>query len=104
MSKIGVSLSLDVTKIDKARLKEVTKKDGSVAKYLNLTTFINPTEEDQYGNHGFIAQSQTKEEREAKVQRNYLGNGKVVWTNDIIKLAEKEEAVNTPAASNDLPF
>ena len=46
--------------------------------------------------------SQTKEEREAKVQRNYLGNGKVVWTNDIIKLAEKEEAVNTP--SNDLPF
>lgn len=59
MSKIGVSVSLDVTKIDKARLKEVTKKDGSVAKYLNLTTFINPTEEDQYGNHGFIAQSQT---------------------------------------------
>ena len=48
MSKIGVSVSLDVTRIDKARLKEVTKKDGSVAKYLNLTTFINPTEEDQY--------------------------------------------------------
>ena len=81
MSKIGVSVSLDVTKIDKARLKEVTKKDGSVAKYLNLTTFINPTEEDQYGNHGFIAQSQTKEEREAGKERPpILGNVKVIYT------------------------
>mgnify|MGYP003123957558 FL=1 len=81
MSKIGVSLSLDVTKIDKSRLKEVTKKDGSVAKYLNLTTFINPTEEDQYGNHGFIAQSQTKEERESGAERPpILGNVKVIYT------------------------
>jgi hypothetical protein len=81
MSKIGVSVSLDVTRIDKARLKEVTKKDGSVAKYLNLTTFINPTEEDQYGNHGFIAQSQTKEEREAGEERPpILGNVKVIYT------------------------
>lgn len=81
MSKIGVSLSLDVTKIDKSRLKEITKKDGSVAKYLNLTTFINPTEEDQYGNHGFIAQSQTKEERESGAERPpILGNVKVIYT------------------------
>ena len=27
MSKIGVSVSIDVTKIDKSRIKEVTKKD-----------------------------------------------------------------------------
>lgn len=80
MSKIGVSVSLDVTKIDKSRIKEVTKKDGSVAKYLNLTTFINPTEEDQYGNHGFIAQSQTKEERESGAERPpILGNVKVIY-------------------------
>ena len=69
MSKIGIAVSIDVTKLDKSRIKEVTKKDGSVAKYLNLTTFINPTEEDQYGNHGFIAQSQTKEERESGAER-----------------------------------
>ena len=80
MSKIGVSLSLDVTKIDKSRLKEVTKKDGSVAKYVNLTTFINPAEEDQYGNHGFISQSMTKEEREAGKERPpILGNCKVIF-------------------------
>ena len=48
--------------------------------------------------------SQTKEEREAKAQRNYLGNGKVVWTNDIIKLAEREEVNASAPVSNDLPF
>lgn len=81
MSKIGVSISIDVTKIDKSRINEVTKKDGSVAKYVNLTTFINPSEEDQYGNHGFIAQSQTKEERESGAERPpILGNCKVIYT------------------------
>jgi hypothetical protein len=81
VSKIGVSVSIDVTKIDKSRIKEVTKKDGSVAKYVNLTTFINPTEEDQYGNHGFIAQSQDKEERESGAERPpILGNVKVIYT------------------------
>ena len=81
MSKIGVSISIDVTKIDKSRINEVTKKDGSVAKYVNLTTFINPSEEDQYGNHGVIAQSQTKEERESGAERPpILGNCKVIYT------------------------
>jgi hypothetical protein len=80
VSKIGISVSIDVTKIDKSRIKEVTKKDGSVAKYVNLTTFINPTEEDQYGNHGFIAQSQDKEERESGAERPpILGNCKVIY-------------------------
>ena len=54
MSKIGISVSIDVNKIDKSRIKEVTKKDGSEAKYVNMTTFINASEEDQYGKHGFI--------------------------------------------------
>jgi len=81
VSKIGISVSIDVTKIDKSRIKEVTKKDGSVAKYVNLTTFINPVEEDQYGNHGFIAQSQDKEERESGAERPpILGNCKVIYT------------------------
>jgi hypothetical protein len=79
MSSIGMSISIDVTKIDKSRLKEVTKKDGTKATYLNLTTFINPAEEDQYGNHGFISQSITKEEREAGERTPILGNTKVIF-------------------------
>ena len=48
--------------------------------------------------------SQTKEERDAKVQKNYLGNGKVVWTDGNITLAEKEDAKVEATADADLPF
>jgi hypothetical protein len=51
--------------------------------------------------------SQTKEEREAKVAKTYLGNGKVVWMSDQgVTVAERDDqpqAVAEPA-SDDLPF
>lgn len=72
--KVGISLKIDVTKIDKTRLFE--GKNG--AKYLDLTTFIDLAEEDQYGNHGFITQSKKKEEGK-EVQLPILGNTKVFW-------------------------
>ena len=93
-----INASIRVDKLPKEKF--IKGKDGAV--YYNLTISLN--DETRYGNNVAIMDSQTKEEREAKAQRNYLGNGKVVWHNEIIKLAEKEEAVNTPAASNDLPF
>jgi hypothetical protein len=98
-NKIGIAVSIDVTKIDKSRLKEVTKKDGSVAKYLNLTTFVNPSEEDQYGNHGFIAQSQEKEERESGAERPpILGNCKVIYVEG------GQPAKQDDFLSEDVPF
>ena len=93
-----MNASIRVDKLPKEKF--IKGKDGAV--YYNLTISLN--DDTRYGNNVAIMDSQTKEEREAKAQRNYLGNGKVVWHNEIIKLAEKEEAVNTPAASNDLPF
>ena len=82
--------------------KFIKGKDGAV--YYNLTISVN--NETRYGNNVAITDSQTKEERDAKVQRNYLGNGKVVWTDDIIKLAEKEEKLDiiSGTESSDLPF
>ena len=47
--------------------------------------------------------SQTVEEREAKKQRNYLGNGKVVWTDGNVCVAEKE-VVDESKETSDLPF
>ena len=91
-----INASIRVDKLPKEKF--IKGKDGAV--YYNLTISLN--DDTRYGNNVAIMDSQTKEEREAKVQRNYLGNGKIVWTNNIIKLAEKEEAVSTPA--NDLPF
>ena len=75
--KLGLSVSIDVTKIDKARIIE-----GKKGKYLDLTTFVDLEKQDQYGNNGFISQSTTKEERESDVQTPILGNVKVFYKGD----------------------
>ena len=67
----------------------------------NMT--ISVSDESRYGNNVAITDSQTKEERDAKKPKNYLGNGKVVWTDGNIVLAEKEE-VHDQETTDDLPF
>ena len=74
MSKAGISVRIDVTKIDKARLFK-----GEKGTYLDLTTFVDLANKDQYDNNGFVTQSQTKEEREQGVQMPILGNVKVFY-------------------------
>ena len=54
--------------------------NGKKGKYLPITITIND-EVDQFGNQGPLMVEQSKEEREAKVPKVYLGNVKVVWTN-----------------------
>lgn len=77
MSKIGISIKIDVSKIDKDRLFK-----GAKGVYLDLTTFIDTQVEGQYGDHGFISQSTDKEEREAGVQTPILGNCKVFFVEE----------------------
>jgi len=51
--------------------------------------------------------SQSKEEREAKVDKSYLGNVKVVWTNgDNVSAAPREEqqTQGNSTVKDDLPF
>lgn len=72
--KIGLSVKIDVTKIDKARLFK-----GGKGTYLDLTTFIDTNKPSEYGDHGFITQSPTKEEREAKAQLPIIGNARVFY-------------------------
>ena len=74
MAKIGVSLKIDVTKIDKARLFK-----GAKGTYLDATVFIDVDDLDQYGNSGFIAQSVSEDERNSGVKGNILGNCKVFY-------------------------
>jgi len=94
-----INYSIRVDKLPKEKF--VAGKDGAV--YLNLTMSVN--DETRFGNNASIYISQTKEENEAKKQRNYVGNGKVVWNNGSIVNAEKEvkEAVQEEVVS-DLPF
>ena len=70
-----VNASLDLSKIEKSKI--IKGKKGS---YINVTMFIND-EVDQYGNDASVIVSQTKEEREAKTPRVYLGNGRTVGNN-----------------------
>jgi len=79
-----INFSLDVAALPKEKF--VSAANGKV--YINLTMSVN--DETRYGNNTSIYVSQTQEEREAKKQRSYLGNGKVVWNDQKIVNAEKE--------------
>ena len=94
-----ITASIRVDKLPKEKF--VKGKDGAV--YYNLT--ISLGDETRFGNNVALMDSQTKEEREAKKPKNYLGNGKVVWTDGTVTLAEKEEDAKIPASvEEDLPF
>ena len=97
------SASIDVSKISKDKLVK-----GEKGTYLNVTISIND-EEDNYGNVLTITESQTKEEREAKAKKNYLANGKLVWSSDGGSTAKSAPApAPAPTAKveegEDLPF
>ncbi len=101
-SIIATSINLNMIPKDKII-------DGKKGKYLPITITIND-EVDQFGNQGPVVVSQSKEERDAKTEKVYLGNVKVVWTNgDNVGVAPREDA---PAAMpqqaqqpvDDLPF
>jgi len=96
--KIGLSVRIDVTKIDKARLYA-----GAKGTYLDLTTFVDTDQQDQYENNGFISQSVDKEEREQGVQTPILGNVKVFFT-DGAQSAPQSAPQNQAVIDEDIPF
>ncbi len=84
---------------------------GKKGKYLPIAITVND-EPDQFGNQGPVVVDQSKEEREAKAPKTYLGNVKVVWTNG--KFPEKipfdatqgrtQNVQPTQAVDEDIPF
>ena len=82
---------------------------GKKGKYLPVSITVND-EEDQFGNFGPIIVDQTKEEREAKAAKTYLGNVRVVWSNGTFPSPGTSQAQPQskpqPAAAkdDDLPF
>lgn len=92
-----ISLKIDVTKIDKARLFK-----GEKGTYLDAT-FLYNDEPDQYENNGMIVQAVSEEERKQKVRGTILGNGKVVF-DDSKQAPERKEAVVIDDDDSILPF
>jgi hypothetical protein len=70
--KTIVTLKIDVTKIDKARLFA-----GQKGTYLDAVVFLD-TDADDYGQNGMITQRVSKEEREAGTRGAILGNAKII--------------------------
>jgi len=73
MSKLGIKLKIAVNKIDKALLFKGQNT------YLDCTVFVDPDNEDKYGNHGMITQDVSKESREAGEKGPILGNAKIFF-------------------------
>ena len=104
-----IKASIDLNKIPKEKIFV-----GKKGKYLPITITLND-ELDQFGNQGPVVVEQTKEERDAKAAKTYLGNVKVVWTNgDNVAVAPRQDQA-APAAQpvaqaaateqvDDLPF
>ena len=84
--------------------------------YDKYTMSVNDKQDD-YGNNASIFVQQSKEDREAKVKKNFVGNGKVAWTDgSIVKAEWVEKTEQKPtgmsmqstssklAETDDLPF
>jgi len=99
-----IKASIDLNKIPKEKIFV-----GKKGKYLPITITIND-ELDQFGNQGPVVVEQTKEERDAKVAKTYLGNVKVVWSNGTnVEPAPRDgdpapKAAPAPQPEADLPF
>ena len=83
---------------------------GKKGKYLPISITLND-ELDQFGNQGPVIVSQSKEEREAKQAKTYLGNVKLVWTNGEVKKFDNPQQQAVPPVpqhqnvlEDDLPF
>jgi hypothetical protein len=99
-----IKTSINLSNIDKSKVI-----DGKKGKYLPITITLND-ELDQFGNQGPVVIAQTKEERESKVAKTYLGNVQVVWTNgdNVAAAPRQDQPAQAPAAVaeavDDLPF
>jgi len=65
---------------------------GRDGKYYNYTISVYDTP-DQYGNNVAMWVEQSAEERQMKSPKQYVGNGKVIWTDEKITLAPRKQTV-----------
>ena len=99
-----INFSIDLNKIPKDKII-----NGKKGKYLPITLTLND-EVDQFGNNGPVIVAQSKEERESKAGKVYLGNATVAWTNGqnvapAPRDGQPQQRQAAPAAvEDDLPF
>jgi hypothetical protein len=95
-----INLSINLDNLPKEKF--VKGKKGT---YYNFTLSVND-DTNAYGQNASAFDSQSKEQREAKEPKKYIGNGQVVWTDGTCVKAERQEEAQPQQAvqPNDLPF
>lgn len=98
-----INFKLELHKLDKAKIIK-----GKKGNYYDLTISLGE-ETDQFGHNvkGFDVES--KEDRQAGKPRNYVGNGRVFWTDGKVTTAERKDSApqqqqQQSVADVDLPF
>lgn len=94
--KLGIELQINFDDIDQARLFQ-----GKKGRYLNVTTFVDVHNPNQYGNHGFICQSKTEQEKQDKAQLPILGNTTVFYNSE--SAAAHPEGINQARQAQQAP-
>lgn len=95
-----ITASICVSKIPREAIK--VAENGQ--KYLSIV-IAEGKEPDAYGNTHYITLSQTKEQREAKEKKVYIGNGKAYQPKASAPVsAEDIAAMPSVTEADDLPF
>jgi len=93
-----IAISVDVTLLQKARFKTVTRKNGAKAVFCDLILIDSPNSD--YGDY-IVKQQVTKEECAARLEMPILGNGKVL---DFKKKEQSPAADSESTESDDVKF
>jgi len=97
-----ITLSIDVTKLDKNRFKHVTRKDGSKAIFCDLVLFESKNDFGDY----IVTQSVSKEERASGVKLPIIGNAKIFQKSSPPQNWSERKggnSANVPAPNPELP-
>jgi len=97
-----ITLSIDVTLLDKSRFKRHTRKNGNQAIFAELILIDTPNGE--YGDY-MVKQSVTKQERENGVNLPILGNAKqVVPVEKAVKEIQRHVEKTHTEDGEEIPF
>ena len=93
-----INLNINVENLPKEKFVK-----GKKGVYYNLTISVND-DTNQFGQNVSAFDSQTKEEREAQKPKQYIGNGRVLWTDGKCTKAQQEAQPQDNDNNVDLPF
>ena len=90
------NIKINFSKIDKTKLFK-SEKTGNM--WGTITGCIND-EVDDYGNNTSAWFEQTKEEKDAKEAKSYVGNGKAFWSSGPVTIITKDNPNGVVVSNN----